>query len=382
VAPGGSVIAEPDAGREAWIDILRLVVIVGVVGSHVAAIYALDISWYYEELTASEVAKAILAAVFAPGLLFGMGLMFFIAGLFTPPALERKGTRRFIIDRLWRLGLPTVAYLVVVNPALNFFGDRAEGEGETVSDYLQRTYTDDIELGVAWFMGALLMFSFAYALWRSRHLVATREVASPLRGGDLLKVAAFIAGASFLVRLQFPVLSGNDTWGFNLWEYPQVAAMFALGVVARERMWLYEGLSPRLRQSCGRAAVVGVVLAAVLGAAIAITDDADRFLGGLHVEATLIPLIEATLALGMSRWIIDGFRRHGSRAGPFVHGLGRATFIAYLVHAPITIALAIVLRDVGVPAEVKFLGVLGAGLAGSFGLGWLMTRSRRTARIL
>jgi hypothetical protein len=48
-----------------------------------------------------------------------------------------------------------------------------------------------------------------------------------------VKVAAFIAMASFLVRLQFPVLSGDVAWTLNLWEYPQMSALFALGVLAR-----------------------------------------------------------------------------------------------------------------------------------------------------
>ena len=79
-----------------------------------------------------------------------------------------------------RLGIPTAANLFVVNPAMNFLGDRAIGEGETVADYFRRSYWDDVELGVAWFMAALLMFSLVYAAWRSRHPAATEHI-SPLR---------------------------------------------------------------------------------------------------------------------------------------------------------------------------------------------------------
>jgi hypothetical protein len=154
--------ARPAAHRQAWIDNLRVAVIVGVIGAHVTLIYALDVGWYYEERTASTIAKAMLAGAFAPGLLFGMGLLFFVAGLFTPRALAAKGPRRFAVDRLWRLGLPTVAYVFVVNPLLNFVGDHAMGEGERVGDYFRRTYWDDVELGVAWFLAALLLFSLAW----------------------------------------------------------------------------------------------------------------------------------------------------------------------------------------------------------------------------
>jgi len=378
---GGEMAAGVDSSREAWIDDLRVAVIVGVIGAHVSLIYALDVGWYYRERTASEVAKAVLAGIFSPGLLFGMGLLFFVAGLFTPPALGRKGARRFVIDRLWRLGVPTVAYLLAINPVMNFFGDRAMGEGETVADYFRRTYWDDVELGVAWFIAALLAFSLVYAVWRWRRPVRT-ELTSPLRRSDLVRAGGFIVVTSFLVRLEFPVLSGDSAWGLNLWEYPQMATLFALGVLARERGWLSAGLSPELRRSCGRAAAVGVVLAIALGVGLTITEDVDRFLGGLRLEATLIPLIEATLALGMSLWVIDWFRRRENRAGTLVRGLGRASFAAYLLHAPLTIILAMALRDVAVPAELKFLGVFSLGLCASFGLGWLATRSRVAGRIL
>jgi hypothetical protein len=374
-------VSDEAVGREAWIDKLRIAVIVGVIGSHVSLIYALDVGWWYEERTASEVAKAVLAGVFAPGLLFAMGLMFFVAGWFTPPAFGRKGASRFAMDRLWRLGVPTVAYLLLVNPMMNFFGDRAMGERETVADYFRNTYWFDVELGVAWFMAALLMFSLAYAVWRSRFPLKSAEL-KPLRRSDLLNAGVFIAVASFIVRLQFPVLSGDALWTLNLWEYPQMMTLFSLGVLAQERGWLSDGLSPQLRRTCGWAAVTGVLLAVLLGVGITVTDDPEPFLGGFHLEATLIPLVEATLALGMSLWAIDWFRRRADRPSPLVRGLGRGSFVAYLVHVPVTILLAIVLREVLVLAELKFLIVFAVGAFASFGLGWLATRSRVTGRIL
>ena len=379
--PRSSAVTEESSGRAAWMDSLRVAVIVGVIGSHVSVIYALDVGWWYEERTAGEIAKAALAGVFAPGLLFGMGLMFFVAGWVTPPAFERKGARRFVVDRLWRLGVPTAVYLFLVNPGMNFFGARAMGEGEKVADYFRRTYWDDVELGIAWFMAALLMFSLAYALWKGRHPARAGGIL-PLRPIDLVKAGVFIVVASFLVRLEFPVLSGEAMLTLNLWEYPQMIALFTLGVLARERGWLSNALSPELRRTCGWAAAVGLVLAALVGVGIAITDDPEPFLGGWRLEATLIPLVEATLALGMSLWLIDWFRRRANRGGPLVGGLGRASFTAYLLHVPITILFAITLREVGVPAEVKFLIVFGLGLVASFGLGWLFTRFQAVGRIL
>jgi glucans biosynthesis protein C len=367
--------------RQAWVDNLRVAIIIGVIGSHVSLIYALDVGWYYEERTASEVAEAALAGLFAPGLLFGMGLLFFVAGMFTPRAFDRKGSRRFIVDRMWRLGLPVVAYLFIVNPVMNFFGDRAMGIEEGIADYLRNTYWDDVEFGVAWFIAALLLFSFVYASWRGRY-PARAENVGPLRRIDLIRAAVVIAVASFGVRLVWPFLDTGEVLGLNLWEYPQMLVLFALGALAAERGWLADGLSAKLRRSCGWAAVLGVVLAALVGVFVTVSEDPGRFLGGFIIEATLIPVIEATIAVGVSLWAVDWFRRRRNRAGPLVRSAGVASFAAYLVHAPVTVLLAMALRNVDVPAEIKFLVVFGLAVITSFGLGWVFTRSRLADRIL
>jgi peptidoglycan/LPS O-acetylase OafA/YrhL len=125
--------------------------------------------------------------------------------------------------------------------------------------------------------------------------------------------------------------------------------LFAFGALAAERRSLTNGLSTELRRTCGRATAVGVAITAALGAAITLTDDPDPFLGGLWPQATLIPLAEATIAVGMSLWAVDWFRRHSNRAGTLMRGMGWASFSAYLVHAPITVILAIAMRKRTLP---------------------------------
>ena len=367
--------------RAAWVDNLRVAVIVGVIGAHVSLIYALDVGWYYEERTASEVTTALLAGIFSPALVFGMGLLFFVAGFFTPGAFDRKGPQRFITDRLWRLGIPVLAYLFVINPAMNYIGDRAMGSQDGLGDYFRQTYLDDVAFGIAWFILALLLFSLGYAGWRQHH-PSDSVAAVPLRRRDLVNAAVFIASGSFLVRLVWPFLGTDEMLGLNLWEYPQMIALFFLGVLATERRWLADGLSVPLRRTCGRTAAVGIALIAALGVAITLTDDPDPFLGGFRLEATIIPIAEAMIAVGMSLWAVDWFRRRWSRSGPIGRAMGRASFSAYLVHAPLTVILAIAVRDVDVAAEAKLLAVFTAATAASYGLGWLSTRSGATGRVL
>ena len=120
---------------------------------------------------------------------------------------------------------------------------------------------------------------------------------------------------------------------------------------------------------------------AILGA-IGLGADDDPFLGGVYPQALALPITEAVIAVAMSLWTLEWFRRRWDHAGPLARALGRASFAAYIVHAPLTVLLSVGLRSIAVPVEIKFLVVFAVGAAASFGLGWLVTRLRFVARIL
>ncbi len=58
-----------------------------------------------------------------------MGFFFLLAGYFTPAALERKGYARFIGDRFLRLGLPLLAFGLVLGPLTAALVTLAQGDG-------------------------------------------------------------------------------------------------------------------------------------------------------------------------------------------------------------------------------------------------------------
>jgi peptidoglycan/LPS O-acetylase OafA/YrhL len=123
-------------------------------------------------------------------------------------------------------------------------------------------------------------------------------------------------------------------------------------------------------------------MAVPLAVGLTLADDADPFLGGLRLEATLIPVGEAMVTVGMSLWAVDWFRRRWNRSTPLVRAMGRGSFVAYVVHAPILVVLAVLLRDVDVVAEVKYVVVFAMTVVLAFGTGWLLDRRRGPSRVL
>ncbi len=100
-----------EAGRLLFIDNIRWVLIVAVVAVHVAVTYAhIGDFWHYAEEREVDMATGLtLAALCSCVQAFSMGLFFFLAGSFVPGAHGRKGTGRFVTDRLFRLGHPAVS---------------------------------------------------------------------------------------------------------------------------------------------------------------------------------------------------------------------------------------------------------------------------------
>lgn len=105
-----------------YIDNIRLLMIVFVVVQHLAVTYSGMGSWYYKDGRPLGIAAQTLFG-FYTSLQQGyfMGILFLIAGYFTPGAYDRKGFWRFLLDRFVRLGIPTLIYTFAVNPFIWYF---------------------------------------------------------------------------------------------------------------------------------------------------------------------------------------------------------------------------------------------------------------------
>ena len=129
-----------EAGRLLFIDNIRWVLMVLVVLVHVAVTYT-DIGdlWYYREERELDLATGFtLAALCAFGQAFSMGLFFFLAGTFVPGAYDRKGAGRFAADRLVRLGVPILFFMLVMHPLTEILRDAFLGRlpADPLRDYV------------------------------------------------------------------------------------------------------------------------------------------------------------------------------------------------------------------------------------------------------
>lgn len=357
---------------------MKTALVAWVIGAHALLGYTTVGGWPYDEVNEVSFApgvELVLAALIGPSGLFVIGGFFFLAGLFTPPSLRRKGLSRFTADRLLRLGLPWAASALLVWPLTMWLAYRVAGHDESVWWVVTHRYPL-LDAGSLWFAFVLLIFSLVYAVWRT--LSPPDEHAPPPGMGLLMVMALGIAVTSFLVRLVFPAKSGQ-IFDLHLWQWPQCVFMFVLGLICARHGWARE-VPEKIRRTSTTIAVITVCLVPILGIAVGITDlaaDIGPFLGGWTWQAAATAIVEGILVVTGSIWLLGLAQRHLTQNGRLAKACSRAAFPAFVIQGPVLILLALALRPLDAPAEVKAPLVAGLALVSSFWLGWrLVSRTR------
>jgi hypothetical protein len=372
--------------RLPYLDNLKILLVAGVIAVHVAITYGMEGSWYLASYgKVAPAARDAITALGAIGWLFGLGLFFLIAGRLSGPSLERKGAGRFVRERLLRLGLPLVAFTMLVSPLLEYVSVRADGAHPAFWPFVSSAIWG-FDPGPTWFLEALLAFSAAAAIWwvvRPSTRVPGDSSALPthrLRGREVAAVAAGIAVASFAIRFAVPL--GSQQFHLQLAVFPQYALLFAFGVAAGRAGWL-EAIPSHVAARCGFAALAAALaVPVVLSAGGFFSGSKGAFEGGLHWQALAVIAVEATLAPCACVYLIWVFQRHFDRQGALGRRLAHSAYGAFLLHPPVIVGLALAVHPLAIPVGLKLAMVLGVGIAGSFAIAVWATRLRPMAMVI
>jgi hypothetical protein len=366
-----------------YLDNLKVALIAGVIAVHGVLGYV-DIRdiWPYngvQETTLSPVSVVALFAVVGPFAFFVMALLFLVAGLLTPASVNRKGTSRFVRDRLLRLGVPFAVFFLLLWPALLYGVYRPFGHfSGSYWEFFLDNYPDS---GPLWFVGVLLLFSLAFAGWRRVHPV-TGAPARPLTVPVLALLALAVAVASFLIRLIYPY-GGQGQLDLNQFQWPECLAMFMVGIAAAEQGWL-TAIPEGIRRAARAVAVwTAGATAVILAVTIPLGVPPEDFAGGWHWPALLFALVGGPLTVFGSIWLLAVAQQHLDRPWPHGSALARAAYGAFIIQGIFLLGIALALRPVPVVAEVKALVVAVGGVLGSFTVSWLLiTRVPPLRRVL
>jgi fucose 4-O-acetylase-like acetyltransferase len=346
-------------GRLAYIDNLRILLMILVMLVHLAITYGGPGGWFYKEVKHPDAATFVVLSIYNAGSqAFFMAFFFLIAGYFTAASYDRKGPKVFLRDRLIRLGIPLLVYDWLLNPLTVYYNLRLTGEYKNNFGEFATTYYAQFHVGSGplWFVESLLIFSFIYVALR----LVTRDrfkLVGPKLPGNL-KIIAFAVGVglvSFIVRIWIPILWCWELLNLQLPYFTQYICAFIVGIAAYRGDWL-----TKLPASSGWPwLAIGCVLILVgfpvlmwLGGAI--SGDISALVGGLHWQAFALSLCFELICVAMITGLTALFREKLNFQNRLTAAMSGGVYTVYVIQTPVLIFVCIAMRDIQLYPLLKF----------------------------
>ncbi len=350
--------------RYLFLDNLKLFFTILVIFWHTMNTYAPVGWWYYKEVrlldSFSDIFFLLLTSiggVFQSSLL---GLFFLLGGYFTPNSYDRKGVRSFWKERLIRLGIPLLVYIVLINPIMIYTLSLLRIPPWSTKPKLQKpfleyyfssflSWEDFINFltfaGPLWFLLVLLIFTAIYTLWRqvAKLNLVQRKIPNEFfipRYIYLLLLAIGLGCFTFLVRVVFPidVRPLGIPWG----QLTQYFMMFSIGVICVRYFW-FEKMSNKQAKIWVITLITSIILI-YLAFFIGLVMDIDFivFSGGANLFAFLFALVDNVVCMAVIFVLIKVFYTKFNKQRPILQNLSTSAYHMYLIHPPVLVAISLI----------------------------------------
>jgi fucose 4-O-acetylase-like acetyltransferase len=379
------------AGRMLFVDNLRVFLTILVVLHHLAITYGASGDWSYTERPTTELTEIFLSLFTTLDHFFFMGLFFLISGYFIPGSLDRKGTWQFLKDRAVRLGIPFLVYGFLISPLTSYVWSVQHGQwsGNLWQFYARSVRNLEFNSGPLWFVEILLAFSAVYALgrafqsWvksrqRNRNAEAGSAEPKPLTHRTILAFILILAPLSFATRLFFPLDTSWHNLQFSM--FPQYILLFAAGILACRRGWLPD-LPSRIRKVWSTVAIVCIVILPLAMVLLGGGDEAGSD-SGLSPLAMILATWEAVYCPSMAILLLSLFRSRLDFQGRLGRLFSQNAYTAYILHAPVIVGLAWMLRNISLYPLLKYLLVAPVAVGLCFLISHLVRRIPLAEKVL
>ena len=355
-----------------YIDNLRVLLTILVVLHHTFISYGAPGSWYFSDKTTNETALILMTLFVATNQAFFMGFFFFLSALFTEPSYDKKGSAKFIADRLKRLGIPLLFYSFILSPIMNFLVYKfGYGKQATFFQYLAG-YDDWIDSGVLWFVAALLLFTLIYVIIKKITVAALYKTYAFPNNRTIFIFALSIGMISFVVRIFFPIGWVLHPLGFQFAHFTQYITMFILGLIAYRNNWLNKIEFKQGKQWLRVALIlVFVVFPSIFLLANSPLDTFQgngswqSFSAAIWEQVTGISIMVAITAIAKYKW---------NYTTPLLQKMSRAAFATYIFHPLFVISICLLLKPLTISPAFKLLIAAPVAVIASFSFAFLIVR--------
>ncbi|MCV9928825.1 acyltransferase [Flavobacterium sp. LS1R49] len=355
-----------------YIDNIKVLLTILVVLHHTFIAYSYSDGWYYLEPTSSIVAQIPMTMFISINQSFFMGYFFLLAAYFTSSSYSRKGTSKFIKDRLVRLGIPIVFNSFILSPFISYLVYYFAKENHiNYIEYLSR-YDSWIDLGVTWFLAALLLFSLIYVAVKKIFKVSFSKSLAVPNTCTILLFALALGTISFLVRIFFPVGWVLEPIGFQLGHFSQYIALFIIGLLAAKNNW-FDQFSDKTGKQLKRSAWLCLLFFPVFFIIkFKLNTPSSWFSGGFHWQALLYAVWEQWIGISILTSLLIKGKRNWNTTSKLLTNASRSSFAVYIFHPLVIVVFTLAVRNWTIDPAIKLLVVAPLIVLGSFVFGLLI----------
>ncbi|MHA2230580.1 MAG: acyltransferase family protein [Candidatus Thorarchaeota archaeon] len=374
---------ESEKKRLIFLDNLKIFFVILVIFTHVMVTYGGQGSWYYyatlNETYPADILATItlymiagVAAIFLPSI---MGLFFLMGGYFTPKSYERKGSASFWKERLIRLGIPVLLYVLLVNPIFYYLlavqGIQPWSSTLVAGSFLEyylgnfQTLPDIVDFmttfAITWFLVVLLILTAVYTIWKqiSKRESIQQHIPEELpipKYIYLLLLAIGLGVIAFLVRITYPV--EQFPLGLPIAYIIQYLMMFSVGVVAVRYDWIKQMTRHHVKVWVITIFVVVILYFTYFFVFVGVESDYSLFLGGPNVEALVFALVDNIICMGMIFVLIKFFYAKLNTRGNVLKILADNSYLVYLIHPFVVVPISLGLAPVFLSPLIKLAIVI------------------------
>jgi glucan biosynthesis protein C len=369
--------------RLLFIDNIRIVLICLVIMTHCSITYGGPGSWYFTDPGNGAGNPFILTVIDSLNQAFFMGFFVLVSAYFVVGSLQRKGMGRFARDRLVRLGIPLLVWLLFINPLILLILTRS-GVPLPLPVAVILNPVTGAGLGPMWFVFFLLISTFAYLLWTgfSRPAHPVDEKPQPFPGfASIVALGILLGIVTAGVRIFLPI---GSMWlfGFQLPFFPQYIAAFIIGIYAAQNNW-FDTIPARVGKTCAAVALLLVAVQPVfLSLIMSSPAGLELVRGGLHGQAVLFACWEQMAGVMIITAMLWVFSLKLNAQGPVARAMAGDSYTVYIIHPVVLILLALAFVGVALPPLAKFAIVLPLAICLSFALAHLIRAVPGVSRVL
>ena len=382
-------------------DNLRYLMVILVILFHSGASYGSIVGlWPYHDPNPTEVVDILMMILDV----FMMSILFFIAGYFALPSLQKKGGRRFLVGKLKRLGIPWLVVTFLILPVLDYlhYYSQSIGKGLSprrygtqwwlslnkiaefhtgpmrMSEYLDMT--EHFYQRYMWFLSLLLLFFVVFWLLYEARKKWSRISERPMQEGaasnrSVYRALAWVGLLNVLLfaMIKFLLSSPADPFDFvwrslgNLVQFETAklafyVPYFGLGAYAYSSKWFATG------KDFGQPWMWGVICFTLMVVNMLVGRSMTRAVEppiGLQLAFVVLYPLWTLSFLGL---FVAFASRRWNTARSFGRELAANSYNMYLVHYGFVMTLPLLLSSWSGPALAKFGIVVLATILSSFGI--------------